>query len=167
MRISITKAMPEDAGALLQFLKTVGSETDNLTFGAEGLPVSVEDEEKYLDSLDSDTNIMLLAKKDGEILGCASFNGMVRERMKHRGSIAVSVKKSHWGQGIGSMLLQAVIDFARQTAKAQIISLEVRSDNLRAIKLYEKYGFKKIGHFKGFFIIDGVDVDCDLMNLYL
>ena len=87
--------------------------------------------------------------------------------MKHRGEFGVSVLKCEWGQGIGSMLLEAIIDFAKNVAHAEIISLEVRSDNERAIKLYEKYGFEKIGCFKGFFKIEGEYVDFDLMNLYL
>ena len=38
----ITEAAPKDAGELLEYLKIVGSETDNLSFGAQGLPISVE-----------------------------------------------------------------------------------------------------------------------------
>ena len=75
--------------------------------------------------------------------------------------------KEEWGNGIGSKLMLFVIDFAKDVAHAEIVSLEVRSDNERAIKLYEKYGFEKIGTFKGFFKIDGEKVDFDLMNLYL
>ena len=54
-----------------------------------------------------------------------------------------------------------------KAAGAEIISLEVRSDNTRAIKLYEKFGFEKISVFKEFFKIKGELVDFDLMNLYL
>ena len=168
MNILIIKAVPEDAEELLVYLRKVGGETDNLTFGGEGLPFSVEDEESYLRMLaESTTSVMYVAKKDGKIVGNASFNGMTGERMKHRGEFAVSVLKSEWGQGIGSMLLETVINFAKNTAGAEIISLEVRSDNERAVKLYEKYGFERIGHYKGFFKIDGEYVDFDLMNLYL
>ena len=38
----IDQARPEDAAQLLAYLKRVGSETDNLTFGAEGLPGTAE-----------------------------------------------------------------------------------------------------------------------------
>jgi len=168
MNILITRAMPEDAKEILEYLKKIGGETDNLTFGSEGLPISEEAEKRYLEKLAGSTNsIMYVAKKDRKIVGSASFNGMPGERMKHRGEFAVSVLQCEWGQGIGSMLLEAIIDFARNVAHAEIISLEVRSDNTRAIKLYEKYGFEKIGCFKGFFKIDGEYVDFDLMNLYL
>lgn len=168
MAILITKALPEYAEEILELMKIVGGQTDNLTFGAEGLPVSVEEEQNYIAALEeAASSVMFVAKKDGKIIGNASYNGMTRERMKHRGEFGISVLKEEWGQGIGSMLLEAVIDFAKNTAHAEIVSLEVRSDNTRAIKLYEKYGFEKIGHFKGFFKINGEYVDFDLMNLYL
>ena len=168
MNISIARAVPDDAEELINLLKILGGETDNLTFGSEGLPISVEEERAYIETLEkSASSAMFVAKKDGKIVGNASFSGMTRERMKHRGEFAVSVKKSEWGQGIGSRLLDAVIDFARNSAGAEIVSLEVRSDNVRAIELYKKYGFEKIGHFKGFFKINGEYVDFDLMNLYL
>lgn len=168
MAILITKAAPEDAEEMLSLMKKIGAETDNLTFGAEGLPVSVEEEQNYITALaETTSSVMFVAKKNGKIVGDASFNGMTRERMKHRGEFGISVLKEEWGQGIGSMLLEAVIDFAKNTAHAEIISLEVRSDNVRARKLYEKYGFEKIGQFKGFFKINGEYVDFDLMNLYL
>lgn len=58
--------------------------------------------------------------------------------------------KKVWGHHIGSLLLEVTLDFAENVAKLDIVSLEVRSDNERAIHLYEKYGFKKIGTFKGY-----------------
>ena len=168
MEITINKALPEDAAELIEYLKKVGGETDNLTFGSEGLPVTVEDERSYIESLvNSKASVLLTAKKDGSIVGIAGFTGNTRERMKHRGELAISVMKAEWGQGIGSRLIKKVIEFAKNEAKAEIISLEVRSDNEGAIRLYKKYGFEKIGHFKGFFKINGEYVDFDLMNLHL
>ena len=45
---TITRARPEDAAALLDYLKIVGGETDNLSFGAEGVPLAPEEEQAYL-----------------------------------------------------------------------------------------------------------------------
>lgn len=39
MEIKIEKAAPEDAEALLEYLKIVGGEMENLTFGPEGIPI--------------------------------------------------------------------------------------------------------------------------------
>lgn len=87
--------------------------------------------------------------------------------MKHRGELSVCVLKAQWRQRIGKILMNNVIEFAKETAKVEIISLEVRSDNERVIKLYQKLGFEKIGEYKGFSKIDGKYIDFDLMNLYL
>ena len=48
MDFVITRAVPDDAAALLELLRISGGETDNLTFGAEGLPFTVEQEREFL-----------------------------------------------------------------------------------------------------------------------
>ena len=63
--------------------------------------------------------------------------------------------------------MEKIIEFAKNVARADIISLEVRSDNARAIHLYQKFGFEKFGTFKGYMKIRGEFVDFDFMNLYL
>lgn len=152
---------------MLCYLKTVGAESDNLTFGSEGLPVSVEDEASFIADINkSENSVMIIALDGSEVVGLASLNGNSRERMKHRASLAISVRKSHWGQGVGSMMMEYLTDFAKG-AGIEIISLEVRQDNERAIALYKKFGFEKISEFKGFFKIDGEYIDFDLMNLYV
>ena len=115
MEIKIEKALPEDAENILEYLKIVGGETDNLTFGAEGMPISIEEERDYIASLlDSTSSVMCVAKRGNEIVGNASFSGMNRERLKHRGELAVSVKRAEWSKGIGSMLIDYIIDFAKK-----------------------------------------------------
>lgn len=164
----ITEAAPKEAEEILEYLKIVGSETDNLSFGAEGLLVSAEAEAAYLKStLDSPVSAMFLAKRNGRIIGNAHFTGFTKERMKHRGTFGISVIKEEWGKGVGSRLLEEILAFAKNEVHAEIISLEVRSNNARAIGLYKKYGFEKIGEFKGFTKVDGQYLDFDLMNLYI
>ena len=46
----IERARAEDAAALLDYLKIVGGETENLSFGAEGVLLSLEAEQDYLRS---------------------------------------------------------------------------------------------------------------------
>lgn len=166
MGIRIEKAAPSDAAMLLEYLKQVGGETDNLTFGPEGMPFSVEAEAEFISSMEKSTdNTMLLAKNDEKIVGCASLNRLPR-RMRHRGDFAISVAKDYWNKGIGSQLLDAIIVFAKENT-FEVIDLQVRSDNKRAIHLYEKYGFKKIGEHPAFFKISGENISFDIMCLEL
>ncbi len=71
----IERARPEEAAALLEYLKIIGGETDNLSFGAEGVPLSIEEEQAYLRAqCDSADNAQYFAKVNGEIIGTASLN---------------------------------------------------------------------------------------------
>jgi len=164
--IIITKAVPDDAEEILEYLKMIGGESDNLTFGAEGFPMTAENERKYIESMEgSKTKVMYAAKENGRIVGEASYNSYTRPRLCHRGEFGMSVRRSHWNRGIGTALLTKILEFARDVSKNEIVSLEVRSDNAAAIHLYEKFGFKKIGQFEGYLKINGELVDCDIMQL--
>lgn len=162
----IERARTEDAAALLDYLKIVGGETENLSFGAEGVPLSLEAEQDYLRSqCESADNVQYLAKMDGEIIGTASLNRKPW-RMSHRGEFGISLKKAWWGCGAASALAEGVLAFARE-AGVQQVNLEVRSDNKRAIALYERLGFRKLCTFPDFFNINGELIDFDFMILSL
>lgn len=166
MQITIEPAVPADAAAMLDFLRQIGGETDNLSFGPEGLPVTAAQEAAYLAQLEgSCDSLLLLAKADGNIIGNASLNRQPR-RMCHRGEISVAVARSHWNKGIGSQLLEHLLTFAKENA-FELLELQVRSDNLSAIHLYQKYGFEKLCTFPAFFKIENQYLDFDLMYLRL
>ena len=108
-------------------------------------------------------NIMLLAKCDEKIVGCASLNRLPR-RMNHRGDFAICVAKDYWNKGIGSQLMDKIISFAREN-DFKIIDLQVRSDNKNAIYLYEKCGFKTFGVWKKSHYFNGEYSDEIFMNI--
>ena len=162
----IVRAQAEDAAALLEYLKIIGGETDNLSFGAEGVPLDEEAERAYLDmQAKSHDHIQLFAKVNGEIIGTASLNRKPN-RMHHRAEFGISLKKAWWGCGAATVLAHGVLDFARDAGIEQV-NLEVRSDNKRAIALYEKLGFRRLCTFPAFFKINEERIDFDLMNLDL
>ena len=166
--MKIRKTIGKDASKILEYCKVIGSETDNLTFGSGGIPITVQAEEKYLNELaESLRNIYLIAEEDDEIVGSAVCASYEKKRLAHRATISISVKRKYWGKHIGTKLMEEIMKFVRNTPTIKIISLEVRSDNSIAIHLYEKFGFKKIGTFKGYMCIDNNYVDCDIMELVL
>ena len=166
MKINIRESLSSDAEQILEHLKICGSETDNTSYGEEGLPITIEEEERILQELlNSDDEIMLVAEENGMIVGTANYSSSKNRRMSHRGSIGLCVQRKFWNQGIATNLIETLIRFAKEKAKSKIISLEVRSDNKAAIHLYKKFGFEKIGTFEGYFEIDGDLIDFDYMYL--
>ena len=166
--VIIERAKASDAKELLDFWKIVGAETDNLSFGSEGKPVTESEEFEKLKRLEESTvEAYFVARKDSAIIGTAHYTANERKRMNHRGTIGICILQSASGKGLGTRFMQTLLDFAKTTAKSEIVELEVRSDNVNAIKLYEKFGFEKIGVFKGFFKIDGKLIDFDLMEKIL
>jgi putative acetyltransferase len=63
------------------------------------------------------------------------------------------------GRGVGSALMKAVLDLADNWLDLRRVDLTVFTDNPNAIRLYEKSGFVKEGHFKQFAFRDGEYVD--------
>lgn len=168
MERKIRPAKPSDAEQILDHTKICGGETDNMSYGEEGFNITIEEEEKILEKIGkSQKQALFVAEVDGQIVGTGTYTGSNNKRMAHRGSIGLCVQKLYWSQGIGSALIEALIGFGKNTGQAKIISLGVRSDNHAAIHLYEKYGFKKIGTFEGYYEIEGKLIDVDYMNLKL
>ena len=57
----------------------------------------------------------------------------------------LAVRKDHWGQGLGTLLIAAVEDRARGN-NAERIVLRVVDDNPRAMRLYEHLGYRHQPH---------------------
>jgi len=62
----------------------------------------------------------------------------------------LAVRERHRQQGIGELLLIALINLATEL-NASLITLEVRVSNTAAQSLYSKYGFAKVGVRRGYY----------------
>ncbi len=164
----LREANINDAEAMLQYLNIVGGESDNLLFGANEFRLTVEQERNYIESMRGNDNaLMAIGVIDGQIISVAQVAAPPRKRIAHNGELAISVKKEYWSMGIGTEMMKLLVDFAKETGVIKNISLGVKSDNEKGIKLYEKMGFEKVGVHKNFFNIDGKYFDEILMDLYL
>ena len=78
-------------------MKVLGSETDNLSFGQDGIPMTVEKEMEFLSSIhDSEKELFVTARLDGVLVGTAHYGTFPKARMAHRGEIGISIRKSAW-----------------------------------------------------------------------
>mgnify|MGYP000147601024 FL=1 len=98
----------------------------------------------------------IVAKENGEIVGFAGIWYSVDDA--HITNIVV--RKSYRNKGIGSLLLEKLIELAKTKTS---LTLEVNTKNEIAQKLYLKYGFKNLGIRKKYY--DGIE-DAYIMTLY-
>ncbi|MFJ9725189.1 ribosomal protein S18-alanine N-acetyltransferase [Streptomyces sp. NPDC101209] len=68
----------------------------------------------------------------------------------------IAVRRDHWGTGLGGLLLTELLRAATSFECAEVM-LECRIDNVRAQKLYERFGFEAIGFRRGYYQPGNVD----------
>jgi len=68
----------------------------------------------------------------------------------------IAVTRDQWGTGLGGRLLTELLRAATAFECAQVM-LECRIDNVRAQKLYERFGFEAIGFRRGYYQPGSVD----------
>ncbi len=104
-------------------------------------------QEKTLeDELKNENSYYLVAKINDEIAGFAGLKIVLDEA----DIMNIVTKKIYRNLGIGSAILESLIEFAKQNGIKKI-TLEVNETNQYAIKLYEKFEFKKISSRKSYY----------------
>ena len=145
MEIKIREIEVEDYKELLDFMKKVKGETNFLLGYPNEIKMSYEDEKEHIKKVkSSETSNYFVVMKNSKIIGCIGFNGNIARKMKHYGTIGISVLKEYWGRGIATTLLEKLISWSKEKGIKKI-NLDVFENNERAIKLYEKFGFKLEG----------------------
>lgn len=158
----------DDAQAMIDYLNIIGGESDFITFGKNEFSMSVEAEQDYIErinSMDNSKNVLIII--EDEIVGIASITSVQKERMKHNGTLGISIRKKYWGIGLGSEIMAYLIDWAKSNKITKKINLLVREDNIRGVKLYEKFGFEKEGLLKKDICVNGVYYNTIAMGLYI
>lgn len=85
----------------------------------------------------------LVAVVDGEVVGQIGLHTFpTSPRRRHAAEIGMMVRDDWQGKGIGTALMQAVVDLADKWLNLYRLELDVYTDNEPAIKLYKKFGFQ-------------------------
>ena len=111
------------------------------------------------------TNFYSLVAVDasGTLLGQLGFERFESPRRQHVINFGMAVIAAAQDQGIGSALIEAMLDLAVNWLAIKRIELEVYTDNEPAIRLYQKMGFVIEGTAKNYAFRDGELVDAHLM----
>jgi putative acetyltransferase len=105
--------------------------------------------------------VALVAVRDGQPVGLASLHEpRAVWRRRHAMGLGISVATHAHGQGVGSALMQALLDHADRWANLLRVELTVFADNARAIALYRRFGFEEEGRMRAYAWGDGAYADC-------
>ncbi len=126
---------------------------------AETFKKSAWSEKGIADELHNPLAHFIVARSDGLVLGYTGFHFVADEAYMAN----IAVKREYRGLGVGDKLMGSLIELAK-SLNAQFLTLEVRQSNNIAKKMYEKFGFEKVGERKNFYV--DPKENADIYTLY-
>jgi RimJ/RimL family protein N-acetyltransferase len=164
----IKEACPQDAHRIVEYCQAIGGETDYLSFGANEYPKTAEEVEQIIESFAKTANqLYIFGELDGHIVGLLDVVSSQQSRLRHSGEFGISVRKDYWGLGIGSHLIEYMLDWAKEGNIIKKLNLKVISNNESAIKLYRKFDFTMEGRISKEFYVNGRYYDMISMGFWI
>ena len=158
----IRRAEPGDAAALVALGSAVGREPEGWLITSEGWR-GVTDERRYLRALKRFPNAaVFVAEADGRIVARLSVARDQHPASRHVADLGLMVASGHRRQGVGRLLLQQAVQWAREEGVRKL-ELHVFPHNEPAIRLYEQFGFEHEGYRRSHYRRGGDYVDAILM----
>lgn len=133
-----------DIPAVLDYLFVSAAETEFLLrYPEECDKYTYEGEKALFERVNaSELEAFLLCFVEGKLAGTAQvmFNSHMKTR--HRARVAIGLLKEFWGLGIGTKMMEEMIEIAKHHPDVMQMELEFIEGNVRARALYEKLGFQ-------------------------
>jgi len=145
--VIIRPAIQADAGACQAIY---GHHVDHGLGTFEETPPSVEDMQGRMAAVQGRGLPYLVAEADGEVLGFA-YAGPFRLRAAYRYTAedSIYIHPDHRGQGVGKVLLQAVIEHCEALGLHELLAVIGDSANLGSIGVHRACGFEMVGVTRG------------------
>lgn len=141
----VRRARPEDAPTLAKAEQTLARTPGRLVSRPHEL--KEENFRRTIEELRT-TGLYVVAEEGGLVIGHALLVPMGLEAIAHVFRLTIMVHEGHQGRGIGTALMKHLMNWARRDKRCLKIELGVRAVNTRAIRLYQKLGFRLEGRLK-------------------
>ncbi len=166
-RFTIRKPIADDAEEIINYSKIIFASTDQVLTISDEYTITIENEKKWIENLNDNPNaLVLVAEITSSIIGLLFFIPNSKNKSSHTGEFGVNVHPTFQGLGIGQVLIEHLLKWARHNRLIEKLFLQVFATNYNAIKLYEKMGFIEEGrHIKAIKQLDGEYVD--IIQMYI
>lgn len=147
--ITLREIVLEDIQPFFEFTKYIFNHLTDYTID---LPTEfsndIELEKKQISKFASSGNLLLGAFYENKLIGVLDFISNKRNRINHWGKFGISLHADFQNFGIGTQMINMMIEWAKQNGQTKMICLSVHENNTRAIHLYKKLGFIEYGLLK-------------------
>jgi L-amino acid N-acyltransferase YncA len=110
---------------------------------------------------------VLVAERAGAVAGWGSLNVFnPRSAYAHVADFSIYVGREARGAGIGTVLLTALIERARELGYHKLV-LAAFPQNEAGMRLYTRFGFREVGVYREQGLLDGAWVDVVIMERLL
>jgi putative acetyltransferase len=156
--ITIRRPRPDDAAALAAMMSdpAVLPWLLQLPYATEAMWRKRIDE---MNAVTAGAELFIVAERGGRVVGNAGMHPLPQVRRSHVAGIGMSVALDAQGQGVGTALMVALIDWADNWARLLRLELTVFTDNPAAIALYKKFGFQIEGTHRAYALRNGAFAD--------
>jgi ribosomal protein S18 acetylase RimI-like enzyme len=163
--VTIRRAVPDDAAAIVGIFEVVAAERIH---SAIDRAWTIDTERRYLASLSPRECVHVAVEPGGRVVGVQVLDrwSSYLESMAHVGQAGTFVLPEWRGRRVGHLLWASTEAFAREAGYRKLV-IQVRGSNLAAQGFYRQLGFRDCGLLTGQVIIDGVDDDEVLLELFL
>jgi L-amino acid N-acyltransferase YncA len=117
--------------------------------------------ENWMESLDFDLMLPLVALHEGRIVGAASLRFSLSAWTQHQGQVNLSTDPQYRAKGLGTLLIQNLQDIATQVGLEQLTA-EIPLELTKAFSLFERLKFQKAAVLPGF-VMDAAGRESDLV----
>jgi RimJ/RimL family protein N-acetyltransferase len=159
---NIREANQKDAKAIKRIVNSVASEKYYVVPDS-----SREDWHETIREIKSRNGLTIVAEIDDKTVGMAYLARGKFEKNRHVAFLGITILKEHRRVGIGTAMMNYLIEWAKKQEGLEKISLDVFSTNEPAINLYRKLGFEVEGTSKRQYKIEGEYVDEVTMGKFL
>jgi RimJ/RimL family protein N-acetyltransferase len=143
--VLIRCASLDDAEPLLEFTRLVTTEPNATLTEWDEIDGTTETERQFIEHAMIAGNLLLLADVQGKLVGMLNFSTHRKRKLSHAGEFGMSILKEFRDQGIGRMLLNALLTWTSKQPALERLELNVFAGNARAIHLYRSVGFEEQG----------------------
>ena len=169
MTVGYRDAVPEDAGTLTHLFARIFDDTFGHLYDPADYDAFMEDHSvsNWHERLEDEEFAVHIAEDDERAVGYSKLGSFMLPVATQKPAVTLHqlyVSKEYHGQGIADRLMDWTIVEARRRG-AEELYLTVFTENMRARRFYERYGFEEVGPYK-FMVGNQADEDI-IMRLAL